>query len=83
MRGMENLGLIGQDTPISGSSAGAIVAALIASGLDHKDCLEANKRLQLEILQNGTFQKLCGPLRNSMMVRSVCRRWLVLMTQNV
>lgn len=75
---LQNLGLIGEETPVSGSSAGAIAAALIASGMDHKDCLEANKRLQLEILQNGTFQKLRGPLRNSMMVWFGCRSYLVL-----
>ncbi|GMH38710.1 hypothetical protein BSKO_06594 [Bryopsis sp. KO-2023] len=67
MKAMTELGLIGPDTPVSGSSAGAIAAAFMASGIDMKDCLEANKRLQLDVLRNGTFQKLCNPLRDTLM----------------
>lgn len=47
-----------EDTPLAGSSAGALVCAVVAGGLDMRDALEATKELGRECRQGGTAFKL-------------------------
>lgn len=64
---LTDLGLLGPDTVVSGSSAGAIAVALIASGLDMEGIMEENLRFQSQMLQKGTFWKLADMLKTSLM----------------
>ncbi|KAI5067875.1 hypothetical protein GOP47_0016220 [Adiantum capillus-veneris] len=51
-------GYITERTPLSGSSAGAIVCAVIASGLSMEDAMLATKELASDCRQNGTAFRL-------------------------
>lgn len=67
---LTDLGLLGPDTVVSGSSAGAIAVALIASGLDMEEIMEENLRFQSQMLEKGTFWKLADMLKTSLMVKN-------------
>lgn len=59
-------GYITENTPLSGSSAGAIVSAVIASGLSMHDAMLATKELALDCRNNGTAFRLGAVLRGSL-----------------
>ena len=50
--------LIQETTPLAGSSAGAIVCAVIASGATMREALEATKELAYDCRRNGTAFRL-------------------------
>lgn len=56
-------GYITENTPLSGSSAGAIVCAVIASGESMKEALRATKVLAEDCRSKGTAFRLGGVLR--------------------
>lgn len=57
---------ITEKTPLSGSSAGALVSAVIASGLSMEDAMLATKELASDCRQNGTAFRLGMVLRRSL-----------------
>ncbi|KAL9245966.1 hypothetical protein vseg_019556 [Gypsophila vaccaria] len=57
-------GFIKETTPLAGSSAGAIVCAVIASGKTMKDALEATKGLADDCRSKGTAFRLGAVLRD-------------------
>ncbi|CAN6480133.1 unnamed protein product [Victoria cruziana] len=57
-------GYIRENTPLAGSSAGAIVCAVIASGNSMEDALKATKLLAEDCRLNGTAFRLGAVLRN-------------------
>lgn len=59
-------GYITERTPLSGSSAGALVCAVIASGLSMEDAMLATKELASDCRQNGTAFRLGVVLRRSL-----------------
>ncbi|GLJ46932.1 hypothetical protein SUGI_0990410 [Cryptomeria japonica] len=56
-------GYITENTPLAGSSAGAIVCAVIASGASMQDALKATKELAEDCRLNGTAFRLGAVLR--------------------
>jgi predicted acylesterase/phospholipase RssA len=58
--------LIQETTPLAGSSAGAIVCAVITSGATMREALEATKELAYDCRRNGTAFRLGAVLRESM-----------------
>lgn len=50
--------LIQETTPLAGSSAGAIVCAVITSGASMREALEATKDLADDCRRNGTAFRL-------------------------
>ncbi|KFK45062.1 hypothetical protein AALP_AA1G338800 [Arabis alpina] len=59
-------GYIKETTPLAGSSAGAIVCAVITSGSSMHEALEATKVLADDCRRNGTAFRLGAVLRDSM-----------------
>ncbi|EOA38013.1 hypothetical protein CARUB_v10009483mg [Capsella rubella] len=59
-------GYIKETTPLAGSSAGAIVCAVITSGASMQEALEATKELAADCRRNGTAFRLGAVLRESM-----------------
>ncbi|CAE5959114.1 unnamed protein product [Arabidopsis arenosa] len=59
-------GYIKETTPLAGSSAGAIVCAVITSGATMREALEATKELAYDCRRNGTAFRLGAVLRESM-----------------
>lgn len=57
-------GYITENTPLAGSSAGALVCAVIGSGLSTYDALQATKELALDCRTYGTAFRLGAVLRN-------------------
>ncbi|XP_008782350.2 patatin-like phospholipase domain-containing protein 1 [Phoenix dactylifera] len=57
-------GYIKETTPLAGSSAGAIVCAVIASGNSMQDALQATKILAEDCRRNGTAFRLGAVLRD-------------------
>ncbi|KAG8364114.1 hypothetical protein BUALT_Bualt19G0093100 [Buddleja alternifolia] len=57
-------GYIKETTPLAGSSAGAIVCAVIASGASMQEALEATKRLAEDCRLRGTAFRLGAVLRD-------------------
>ncbi|MCL7034243.1 hypothetical protein MKW94_016353 [Papaver nudicaule] len=57
-------GYIKENTPLAGSSAGAIVCAVVASGSSMKEALEATKILAEDCRRGGTAFRLGAVLRN-------------------
>ena len=47
-----------ENTPLSGSSAGAIVCAVVASGVTMRAALEATKKLSKDCREKGTAFRL-------------------------
>ena len=50
--------LFQENTPLAGSSAGALVSAVIASGLTMDDAMLATKELAADCRKNGTAFRL-------------------------
>eukprot|EP00250_Pteridium_aquilinum_P003527 c13840_g1_i1 orf=47-1249(+) len=59
-------GYITEKTPLSGSSAGALVCAVIASGLRMEDAMAATRELAEDCRDNGTAFRLGVVLRKSL-----------------
>lgn len=59
-------GYITERTPLSGSSAGALVSAVIASGVSMEDAMLATKELASDCRKNGTAFRLGMVLRRSL-----------------
>ncbi|XP_010478745.1 PREDICTED: patatin-like phospholipase domain-containing protein 4 [Camelina sativa] len=59
-------GYIKETTPLAGSSAGAIVCAVITSGASMREALDATKELADDCRRNGTAFRLGAVLRDSM-----------------
>ncbi|XP_010461145.1 PREDICTED: patatin-like phospholipase domain-containing protein 4 [Camelina sativa] len=59
-------GYIKETTPLAGSSAGAIVCAVITSGASMREALDATKELADDCRRNGTAFRLGAVLRESM-----------------
>ncbi|KAL3695257.1 hypothetical protein R1sor_009333 [Riccia sorocarpa] len=56
-------GYLTENTPLAGSSAGALVCAVVASGLKMSDALLATKALAKDCRENGTAFRLGAVLR--------------------
>eukprot|EP00897_Mesotaenium_endlicherianum_P009335 jgi/Mesen1/842/ME000112S10989 len=56
-------GFIKENTPLAGSSAGAIVSAVVAAGVDMRFALEATKKLAADCREHGTAFRLGSVLR--------------------
>eukprot|EP00252_Welwitschia_mirabilis_P000871 TRINITY_DN1084_c0_g1_i4.p1 TRINITY_DN1084_c0_g1~~TRINITY_DN1084_c0_g1_i4.p1 ORF type:complete len:360 (+),score=49.23 TRINITY_DN1084_c0_g1_i4:251-1330(+) len=59
-------GYIRENTPLAGSSAGAIVSAVIASGVDLSACLDVSKELAEDCRRNGTVFRVGELLKESL-----------------
>ncbi|KAG0582897.1 hypothetical protein M758_3G097200 [Ceratodon purpureus] len=57
-------GYITENTPLAGSSAGALVCAVVGGGLSMYDALQATKELALDCRTYGTAFRLGAVLRN-------------------
>jgi hypothetical protein len=57
-------GYITETTPLAGSSAGALVCAVVGGGVSMYDALQATKELALDCRTNGTAFRLGVVLRN-------------------
>jgi len=64
---LTDLDLMGPDTVVSGTSAGAVAVAMIASGLDIDDIMEHSIKFQSQMLEKGTLWKLADMLKTTLM----------------
>mmetsp|Transcript_16857 Transcript_16857/g.43187 ORF Transcript_16857/g.43187 Transcript_16857/m.43187 type:complete len:347 (-) Transcript_16857:262-1302(-) len=64
---LNDLGMISSQTRLAGSSAGAIIAVFMASGLSHHDAMEAFRSLLADITEYGTVGRLGGVLRTMLL----------------
>jgi len=60
---LHDQGLLQDTTPVAGTSAGSIIAVSIASGVSYSTILEANKRLQAELIEHGHLGRVADVLR--------------------
>lgn len=68
---LSDLELLKESTPISGTSAGALAAAFVISGISLDEGSEIVRQIQSQLLETGYGWKVIDVLKATLLVRSV------------